>query len=119
MMGFVFKSAIGLGAVYFAMFSSAPQALDLGPAAALCTAAAKSRLSGDGFRAQWAAAGCGASIVSVAAKAAALPSFPPPAAPPAAPPPAAKPVAGTLTEADLREPWFGPGRLSRKGAKRG
>ncbi len=115
-MGFLFKSAIGLGAVYFAMFGQALRSDEVGSAASLCANAASQRLAGDSsLGAQWSAAGCAVAAASVAKQASA-----PAAAPAAAPPPRrAEPRAGTLTEADLAEPWFGPARIPRKAARRG
>jgi hypothetical protein len=116
-MGFLFKSAIGLGAVYFAMFGQALRSDEAGSAASLCANAASERLAGDsGLGAQWRAAGCAVAVTAAVQHA----SAPPPAvAAPAAPPPQAKPRSGSLTEADLAAPWFGPARIPRKAARRG
>jgi hypothetical protein len=115
MMSFLLKSAVGLGAVYFAMFSPEPKSGELGSKETLCAIATRAEtLGGDlwAYRAQLAAAGCVVSLgeaakrlaASLAAPAAATP---PPAAPP--PPPAQnKPALGSLTADDLRDPWFGP-----------
>jgi len=114
-MGFLFKSAIGLGAVYFAMFGQAPRSEGVGAAASLCAGAASQRLAGDAsLSAQASAAGCAVAAVSLAQQTRA-------AAPPLAgpPPQQAKPHFGALTEADLAEPWFGPVRAPRKAARRG
>jgi hypothetical protein len=121
-MGMLLKSAIGLGSVYFAMFAPAIPTADVGPAANLCGAAVQARIAGDeSLRAQWIAAGCAAKVIAEAQR---VTSAPPPklvilSQKPAAPPPPAKALSGTLTEADLAEPWFGPGRISRKSANRG
>jgi len=110
------KSAIGLGSVYFAMFAPAIPTADVGPAANLCGAAVQARIAGDeSLRAQWIAAGCAAKVIAEAQR---VTSAPAPklvvlSQKPAAPPPAKAP-SGTLTAADLAEPWFGPVRLSRK-----
>jgi hypothetical protein len=122
-MGVLFKSAIGLGAVYLAMFGPALKSADVGATASLCGNAAQARLAGDeSLRAQLAAAGC---VVKVAAESerlakatalkVALPARVAQPSPP--PPPAPKVRPGTLTESDLAEPWFGP--APRKSAKRG
>jgi hypothetical protein len=121
-MGMFLKSAVGLGVVYFAMFGPAIKPADIGPTASLCGAAAQARIAGDeGLSAQWAAAGCVMKIAAQTQRVAKAPppkpAPPPPPAPPA--PSAAKPASGTLTEADLTAPWFGPARPSRKSARRG
>jgi hypothetical protein len=124
-MGMLLKSAIGLGAVYIAMFAPAIRSADmapvanLGPAANLCAAAARAQLAGDAsLRAQWSAAGCAVKLVEAQrAVSAAPPKAAPP--PPKPAPPARKAVSGMLTEADLAEPWFGPARPLRKSAGRG
>ncbi len=111
------KSAIGLGSVYFARFAPAIRIADVGPAANLCGAAVQARIAGDeGLRAQWIAAGCAAKVLAEAQR---VTGAPPPklvvlSQKPAAPPPPVKALSGTLTAADLAEPWLGPGRLSRK-----
>ena len=116
-MGFILKSAVGLGVVYFAMFGPAFKDVDVAPTASLCGEAAQARIAGDAsLAAQFAAAGC---VVKVATEAQRIVKAAPAPAPPPPPPPVAKPAAGTLTEADLAEPWFGPARLTRKSAKRG
>jgi hypothetical protein len=115
-MGFIFKSAAGLGAVYFAMFAPALNSNDMAATASLCAAAAQSRLANEAsLRAHWAAAGCVLAVSAQAQKGA----VPPPRATPAAAPPRAKIAAGGLSDADLREPWFGPTGNPRKSAKRG
>ena len=114
-MGFLFKSAIGLGVVYFAMFGQAPRSDGVGAAASLCAGAAGQRLAGDSsLGAQASAAGCAVAAVRLARQTRA-------AAPPLAPPPPqqAKPHVGALTEADLAAPWFGPAPARRKAARRG
>jgi hypothetical protein len=120
-MGMFLKSAIGLGAVYIAMFAPAVRSVDVVPAANLCGAAARAQFEGDAsLRAQWTAAGCAAKLIEAQRAVSAPAAKPAPAAPkpsPAAAP--AKPVSGTLTEADLAEPWFGPGRVMRKSGRRG
>ncbi len=115
-MGFIFKSTIGLGCVYFAMFGQALQSADLAPTANLCASAAKAGLMSDPtLRAQWAAAGCAVAMSAVTQRLAAPSAAPPPPAPRAAP----QGPTGTLTEADMRDPWFGPGRIPRKLDRRG
>ena len=123
-MGFLFKSAIVLGAVYFAMFGQALRSDEVGSAANLCANAASQRLAGDSsLSAQWRAAGCAVAVAAAAqhASAPAPAAAPPPrqANPGQANPRQAKPRSGTLTEADLAEPWFGPARIPRKAARRG
>ena len=109
-MSFLFKSAIGLGCVYFAMFAPAMQSTDIAPAK-LCQSAAKASLNADApVRAQWVAAGCAAALGAVAQNLT-------PAAP--APRSQAKRGAGTLSDDDLRAPWFGPERILRKSERRG
>jgi hypothetical protein len=122
-MGMLLKSAIGLGLVYIAMFAPAIRTADLGPAANLCGAAVQARIAGDeSLRARWVAAGCAAKVIAEAQRATSAPApklvvlSQKPAAPP---PPPAKALSGTLTAADLAEPWFGPGRIPRKSANRG
>jgi hypothetical protein len=116
-MGFLFKSAIGLGAVYFAMFGQALRSDEAASTASLCANAASARLAGDsGLRAQWRAAGCAVTAASLVERAPLAPVSAPRLAPP---PTRAKPRSGTLTQADLAEPWFGPARIPRKGARRG
>jgi len=116
-MGMFLKSAIGLGSVYFAMFAPAIWSADIGPAANLCASAARARLEGDAtLHAQWSAAGCAVKLAAVSAPPS-KPAPPPPPPKPALPPP--KAVSGTLSEADLAEPWFGPTRASRKSGARG
>jgi len=116
-MGFLFKSAIGLGAVYFAMFGQALRSDEAASTANLCASAANARLAGDSdLRAQWRAAGCAVAAASFVERAA--PALV--AAPRREPTPArATPRSGTLTQADLAEPWFGPARIPRKGERRG
>jgi hypothetical protein len=122
-MGFLFKSAIGLGAVYFAMFGPALRSDGAASTASLCASAATERLAGDStLRAQWRTAGCAVAAAGlvqnvnlVARTSAAVPV----AAPPIASPARARPRSGVLTEADLAEPWFGPARIPRKAARRG
>jgi hypothetical protein len=113
-MGFLIKSAIGLGCVYFAMFGQTLKSADLAPTTNLCASVAKAAVAGGAaLRAQWAAAGC---VAALETRTQAL-------AAPAAPPPALRTTprsaAGTLSDADLREPWFGPGRIPRKVERRG
>ncbi len=118
-MGMLLKSAIGLGAVYFAMFGAGDRSADIGPAANLCASAARARLEGDAaLRAQWSAAGCvrearrrAAGRQRAAAKARRRRR---PAAEGRRRRAAPRPHSGTLTEADLAEPWFGPARYSTK-----
>jgi hypothetical protein len=112
-MGFLIRSAIGLGCVYYAMFGQALRPGELAPAAQLCADAASASLTPDaGLRAPLAAAGCAEALTSQARKTA-------PAAPQAAPATKAKRPTGTLTADDLRDPWLGPGRLARKAGARG
>jgi hypothetical protein len=111
-MGFLFKSAIGLGVVYCAMFGQALRSDAVGPAANLCASAVGRQLAGDSsFDAQWKAAGCVAALATIRVKTAPTSA--------SAPAPRAKPRPGTLTEADLAEPWFGPARSLRKAGGRG
>jgi hypothetical protein len=115
-MGFVTKSAIGLGCVYFAMFSQSLKSEDLASTTNPCASAAKAVVTRDkALRAQWAAAGCAVEIRADAQQAAAAAAPPPPPQPRISPPRAS----GTLTEADMLEPWFGPGRILRKSDRRG
>jgi hypothetical protein len=123
-MGFLFKSAIGLGAVYFAMFGQALRSDGAASTASLCASAATERLAGDStLRAQWRTAGCAVAAAGLVERATPAPVAAPHAAvaaPAIAPPPAReKPRFGALTEADLAEPWFGPARIPRKAARRG
>ena len=120
-MGFLFKSAIGLGAVYFAMFSPTLRSQEVGSATSLCASAASQQLAGEaGFSAQMSATGCAAAVVTLAQRRApAPPAKSPQIKLPQAHSPQAKLPAGTLTAADLAEPWFGPGRPLRKTAGRG
>ncbi len=112
-MSFLLKSAMGLGAVYFAMFSPALKPSAIGPTAAICASAAQAGLDGDAsLRGAAAAAGCALQLRAEAQRLAAPAIAPVPA-------PAVKSVAGSLSEDDLREPWFGPGPLQQKAARRG
>ena len=117
-MSFVFKSTIGLGAVYFAMFAPALKSSDVAPTASLCAGAVQAQFAGEAdLRARWSAAGCALAISAqsqrLTAPLAAASKLT------AAPAPARRP-AGSLTEADLREPWFGPSAHSlRKAGRRG
>ena len=62
-MGFLLRSAIGLGAVYFAMFGQAAHVAEVAAPSNPCVEAANASLRGDsGLGAQWAAAGCAAKI---------------------------------------------------------
>ncbi|MDE3175737.1 MAG: hypothetical protein KGM15_06450 [Pseudomonadota bacterium] len=109
-MGFLIRSAIGLGCVYYAMFGQALRPGELAPAAQLCADAASASLTPDaGLRAPLAAAGCAEALTSQARR----------AAPQTAPVAKAKRPSGTLTADDLRDPWLGPGRLARKTGARG
>jgi hypothetical protein len=117
-MGMLIKSAIGLGAVYVAMFAPEIRGADIGPSASLCGVAARARLEGDAtLRAQWSAAGCAVKLIE--AQQAVNAPAPKPAPSPLAKPAAPKALPGTLTEADLAAPWFGPTRPARKSAGRG
>jgi hypothetical protein len=110
-MSFIFKSAMGLGAVYFAMFSPALKSGEIAPTAALCASAAQARVNGDAsLRGQWAAAGCALRLGAETQRLIAST---------ATPPLPVRSAVGSLTDDDLREPWFGPGQLQRKAAKRG
>jgi hypothetical protein len=112
-MGVLFKSAIGLGAVYFAMFAPTLKSDEVAATAGQCANAARLQLAGDAaLRAQWAAAGCALGVSAQAQK-----LGPPAVAAPA--PVRAAPKRGALSEADLREPWVGPAAPARKSAKRG
>ena len=128
-MGVIFKSVLGLGSVYIAMFAPAASSPDVTAAAKLCGEAARSQIAdGGSLRSQFALAGC-----SVALTAPLQRQEPPRASPPrptptvavAAPPPPAPPsarnrtAAGTLSQADLRDPWFGPTEHARKARKPG
>ena len=108
-MGFIVKSAIGLGCVYFAMFG---QSVDIAPTAKLCGSAAKAGLTGDAISRAAGAAGCAAAIGAASQRVSE-------AAPAPAPRPAAKRAVGTLSTDDLRAPWFGPERIPRKTDRRG
>ncbi len=116
-MGFLFKSAVGLGSVYFFMFAPTLNRDEVSAATSLCAAAMQSRLADEApLRAQWAAAGC---VLAVSAQAQRATAIPPPPLARLAAPARAKAASGALTEADLREPWFGPSANLRKSAKRG
>ncbi len=117
-MGVIFKSTIGLGVVYFAMFGTALKPGEVASTAALCASAAQAQIVGEAtLHGQWAGAGCAIELGAQAERVIAPVAAPTGRATPAAPP--AKSVAGSLTENDLREPWFGPGPLQRKAAQRG
>ena len=115
-MGFMLKSTIGLGTVYFLMFAPTAERPSLGPVASLCAGAASARAKApDTFASDAQTARCLMALGVVAAplrmtQAEDLAPAPPPR-------PAAQP--GGLTDADLAEPWFGPGSLSRKSPHRG
>ena len=116
-MGVLLKSAMGLGTVYALMFAPTVDRTAIGPAASLCAQAATSKARGDAtFAAPAQAARCAMSLGAVAAplRLTQAENLSPPAPPP-------RPVArsGGLTGADLAEPWFGPGSLSRKLPHRG
>jgi hypothetical protein len=119
-MGFVVRSVIGLGAVYYAMFSPALKTGDLPRTAAYCASAANSQAAlrlDQALQARLAAAGCAISFSADAQRIAAslaLPPIPPPRAPAET-----KAVPGSLTQADLAEPWYGPDPRARKPHKRG
>jgi hypothetical protein len=116
-MGVLLKSVLGLGTVYALMFAPAVDPAALGPAATLCAQAATAKAHGDAsFAAQAQAARCAMALGVVAApmRLTQAESLAPPPPPPR---PAAR--AGGLTDADLAEPWFGPGSLSRKSPRRG
>jgi hypothetical protein len=121
-MGFLLRSAVGLGAVYFAMFGHGAPTSEIAAPADPCRIAADASLRGDsGLAAQWAAASCAAKFAGRAQRltaplVAATTLSPPPAPRPAATP---RPQNGTLSEADLQEPWFGPAHLTRKAPFRG
>jgi hypothetical protein len=125
-MGVIIKSVLGLGSVYIAMFAPAASSPDVTAAAKLCTEAARSGLEDSAsLRSKLALAGCGVALTQpLQRQDPARPAPPRPAptvavaAPP--PPPSAPPsarsrmAAGTLSEADLRDPWFGPTEHARK-----
>jgi hypothetical protein len=114
-MGVLLKSAMGLGTVYVLMFAPVADHAALGPAASLCAQAATAKARGDvTFAAQAQAARCAMALGAVTAplRLTQAESLAPPP-----PRPAARP--GGLTGADLAEPWFGPGSLSRKSPRRG
>ena len=116
-MGFVMRSAIGLGAVYYAMFAQAPRPAEPGATTSRCASAVASRLTGGpSFAAQMSAAGCAAALAAAAERLEAPPLQPTKPTPAAS---EAKAAAGTLTAADLRDPWFGPTRPAHKAAWRG
>jgi hypothetical protein len=72
------------------------------------------------LRSQLLAAGCVISFNDAAQRLAASLSAPPAPAPPAPPPPPAiKLSAGSLTAADLAEPWYGVDPRAHKLRKRG
>lgn len=121
-MGFLLKSTMGLGAVYFAMFGQALQSSDLAPRGSVCASAASAAVSRDsGLGARLQAASCAAALAAEAeglnAPLKAATSLTPPLRAPL--PPTAKASVGTLTQADLSAPWFGPSRIPRKIAARG
>lgn len=115
-MGVLLKSAMGLGTVYVLMFAPAVDRAALGPVASLCAEAATAKARGDAtVTAQAQAARCALALGAVTAplrltQAESLAPAPPPR-------PAAR--SGGLTDADLAEPWLGPGALSRKSPRRG
>src|SRR5947209_16701435 len=112
-MGVLFKSAVGLGAVYFAMFGPALKSDEVVATAGRCANAARLQLAGDAaLRANLTAAGCALAVSAQAQK------LGPPAVPAPAPAPAA-PRQGALTEADLQVPWFGPAPPARKSPRQG
>ena len=126
-MGLLLKSAFGLGTVYVLMFAPAVDRVALGPAAALnsatalgpvaslCAQAAAAQARGDAaFAAQALAARCALALGAISAPLRMTQAESLAAAPPR---PAAR--AGGLTGADLADPWFGPGSLSRKSPRRG
>lgn len=114
-MGIVLKSTIGLGTVYFLMFSPTAERPALGPVASLCAEAAAAHGSGS-FAAQAQSARC-LMALGVAAAPLRLTQAEDLSPPPPPPRPAGRP--GGLTDSDLAEPWFGPGGLSRKSPRRG
>jgi hypothetical protein len=137
-MSFLLKSVVGLGAVYAAMFGPALKSGDPDSKATLCAIAAHApALGGDeaGLRSQLLAAGCAISFNDAAQRLAAslttapapprfagLPAAAPMAALPAPtppPPPQTRPSAGSLTAADLLEPWYGVDPRARRPRKRG
>ena len=95
-MGFVVKSALGLGVVYAAMFGPVARVNGHYPGLGACAGLADTRLDGViGLKEEWTAARCAIALGArdnPAAIALARPS----------------PFANTLTQADLREPWYGP-----------
>lgn len=113
-MGVLLKSAVGLGAVYFAMFAPALKSDEVLATADPCVKAARLQLAdATALRARWAAAGCALSVGAQAQ------TFVGPTLPPPERPARATPKPGALTEADLQEPWFGPAPPTRKSSKRG
>jgi hypothetical protein len=122
-MGVIWKSVVGLGSVYFAMFAPQAPSHDMAATARLCGEAARAQLEqNQALRADIALAGCTLALTT------ALPrpetqAVAPPAAPPVAPPPPApthrRAGGGTLTQADLQDPWFGPTEHSRKARRPG
>ena len=119
-MGFMLKSAIGLGAVYVAMFGQAIKPADVRPSASLCTGTVGARIAGDAsLRARWSEAGCALRLAAAMQPVIAPPPKAAPPEPPPMPPTSRARALGTLSDADLAEPWFGPGKLARKTARRG
>jgi hypothetical protein len=118
-MGILLKSTLGLGSVYFLMFAPAAERPALGPVASLCAEAAAARAHGpDSFASQAQTARCLMALGVVTAPlrlSLAEDLAPPPPTPPSRP----LARASGLTDADLAEPWFGPGSLSRKSPHRG
>jgi hypothetical protein len=119
-MGFVVRSVIGLGAVYYAMFAPALNSGDLAKTATVCAGAVETQASRENentLRAELATAGCAVSFGAEAQRLATsltLPTVAPPA-----PPRQARPASGSLTAEDLAEPWYGPDPRTRKLRSRG
>jgi hypothetical protein len=119
-MSFLLKSVVGLGSVYIAMFAPAMKPGDTPTKATVCAIAARAAMHGEdsgALRAELSAAGCAITFSEEAQHIAASLALPPAAASPP-PPPSPRP-AGTLTPADLSEPWYGPDPHRRKARKLG
>jgi len=112
-MGFVVKSALGLSVVYVAMFGPPPRVGAYNPKLGACAGVADTRLVGViGLKEEWSVARCAIALGARANPAGAALTPPKLAARPAP-----SPFVNTLTQADLREPWYGP--MPRKTGWRG
>ena len=115
-MGVMLKSILGLGTVYVLMFAPTAQRPALSPVATLCGEAAAARAQGaDSLVSQAQTARC---LMALGAMTTPLRlTQAENLTPPAPPRPETRP--GGLTDADLAEPWYGPGALARKSPHRG